>query len=156
MTTQDLADNPAAHRRRYAPLWALGAPVAWFGFVLAFDPTDDAPDPAGRCLWHMVSGIDGPTCGITRLTWYLLHGDLINAARMHLAFLLGIPLLAYAWAWWIADRVFGRRLPVPASRRTMTVVLVSYGVFFLLYSTVLRNLPWAPFTWFYVPELAQR
>ncbi|MEH1127130.1 DUF2752 domain-containing protein [Micromonospora sp. CPCC 206061] len=61
-------------------------------------------DPAGRCLFHAVFGIAGPTCGITRTTWYLLHGNVVDAARMHLAALL------------------------------------------------LRNLPWEPFTWFFVPE----
>ena len=152
MSTADVVARPPRSRRRYAAVWALLVPGAWFGFVLAFDPTDGDPDPAGRCLWHMVFGVDGPTCGITRLTWYLLHGDLVNAARMHLAFLLGVPLLAYAWAWWIGTGVFGRRLPVP-SKKVIVAVLVTYGVVFLLYSTVLRNLPWSPFTWFYVPEL---
>ncbi len=33
-------------------------------------------------------------------------------------------------------------------------MLFSYGLaFLLLYAVVLRNLPWAPFSWFYVPNL---
>ena len=156
MTAQHVETRPPAGRRRFTPLWALAAPLTWFAFVLAFDPTDSEPDPAGRCVWHMLFGIDGPTCGITRMTWYLLHGDLVNAARMHLAFLLGIPFLAYAWIWWIGVSVFGKRLPMPTSRKTVITILAAYAVFFVLYSTVLRNLPWAPFTWFYVPDIAQQ
>ena len=28
-----------------------------------------------------------------------------------------------------------------------------YAAFFLVHTTVLRNVQWAPFTWFYVPNL---
>jgi hypothetical protein len=135
---------------RLTPLWLLPLPAAWFAYVLAFDPTDRVADPTGPCVWHAAFGIDGPSCGITRMTWYLLHGDLVDAARMHLAALVAVPLAAYAWAWWVAAWVFGRRLPVLRVTRGR---VIGYVVFFVAYSTVLRNLPWAPFEWFYVPDI---
>jgi hypothetical protein len=70
--------TPATLRRprgwiRDTPLWWLALPAAWAGYVLTYDPTDRIGEPTGPCQRHMVFGIDGPTCGITRMTWYLLH-----------------------------------------------------------------------------------
>ncbi len=135
---------------RYTPMWLLPVPAAWFAYVLAYDPTDRIGDPTGPCLWHMAFGIDGPSCGITRMTWYLLHGDLLDAGRMHLAALLAVPVGAYAWVWWVAGWVVGRRLPMFRVTRRLAI---GYAIVFLVYSVVLRNLPWPPFTWFYVPDL---
>ncbi|GAA2585640.1 hypothetical protein GCM10010399_14550 [Dactylosporangium fulvum] len=145
---------PTLRRRsgwvRYIPLWLLTLPAGWFAYVLAYNPTDRVADPTGPCLWHAVFGIDGPTCGITRMTWYLLHGDLIDAARMHLAALLLVPIGAYAYLWWAGGWILGVQLPM---LRISTKLAIGYAAFFLLYATVLRNLPWSPFTWFYVPNL---
>jgi len=136
---------------RYTPLWLLPVAAGWFTYVLTFNPTDDVMDPTGPCPWHMLFGIDGPTCGITRMTWYLLHGDLVDAARMHLAALVLVLVGVYAYLWWVAGWVFGRRLPM---LRVTKPVAIGAVVAFLLYSVVLRNLPWPPFDWFYVPDLA--
>jgi hypothetical protein len=131
-------------------LLVLPLPIAWIVYVLAFNPTDTVIDPTGLCTWHLLFGVDGPTCGITRMTWYLLHGDIINAARMHLAALVLVPLGAYAYLWWAAGWLFGRRMPmVRVTKRAAIIAAVA----FLVYAVVLRNLPWPPFEWFYVPEL---
>jgi hypothetical protein len=143
--------------RRWRRLALAGAPWAvWatlaaaIGFVLAFDPTDYTPDPTGPCTWHMLFGIDGPSCGGTRMVWYLLHGNLVQAARHHLAALLGTPVALYALIGWTAAATFGRRLPTPRIPRW---AWLAYAAFFLIYAVVLRNLPWEPFTWFYVANL---
>jgi hypothetical protein len=135
---------------RFAPLWWLALPAAWFGYVLAYDPTDGRADPTGPCTWHMLFGIDGPTCGFTRMTWYLLHGNVVEAARMHLAALLLVPFAAYAYVWWTAGWTFGRRLPMLRVTRWHAA---GYATFFIVYTVVLRNLPWPPLHWFYVPDL---
>lgn len=46
----------------------------------------DRPDrrPGRRVRLALLTGINGPTCGGTRLVWYLLHGDLVQTARHHL------------------------------------------------------------------------
>ena len=68
------------------------------GFVLRFNPTDRVADPTGPCLWHAATGINGPACGGTRMFYYLLHGDLVQAARHHLVALIAVPFLVYAFA----------------------------------------------------------
>jgi len=135
---------------RLAPLALLPVATAGVVYVLAFNPTDRVPDPTGPCAWHALFGMDGPTCGLTRMSWYLLHGDLIQAARHHLAALIAVPFVAYGLVWWIGTRTFGLRLPL---LRLSWKVGVGYAAAFVLYAVVLRNLPWAPFTWFYVDDL---
>jgi hypothetical protein len=124
----------------------LGAAAA---YVLTFNPTQ--PGPLGPCTWHLLFGIDGPTCGGTRMFYYLIHGNLIEAARHHVAALVGILYGLYALVVWSGSWLFGKSLPLwrPGPTATATFIAV-----FLLYAVVLRNLPWAPFTWFYVADPA--
>lgn len=152
MTSPLTAQRPQQARARWTPLLLLPLPLAWFAYVLAYNPTDNVADLTGPCTWHALFGIDGPACGITRMTWYLLHGDLVNAARMHLAALIAVPILAYAYLWWVAGSLLGRKLPTVRIGRGW---ILGYIIFFFVYAVVLRNLPWAPFTWFYVPDFTQ-
>ncbi|WP_435585936.1 hypothetical protein [Micromonospora aurantiaca (nom. illeg.)] len=82
--------------------------------------------------------------------YYLLRGDLVDAARHHLAALVAVPFLLYAGVRWAGSAWLGRQLP---ALRLAPRAYWAYGVAFLLYSTVLRNLPWPPFTWFGIPNL---
>jgi hypothetical protein len=79
------------------------------------------------------------------MVWYLLHGDPINAARMHLLALLGTPVALYALVQWSAQRMFGLRLP---QLRLRWWAYLAYGVAFVVYGAVLRNLP--GFEWFHI------
>jgi hypothetical protein len=128
--------------------WASVAATA--GYVLAFDPTDRVADPAGPCTWHLLFGINGPTCGGTRMVWYLLHGDFVEAARHHLVALAGVPFVLTVLVVWTARAWFGRSWPIPRLPRWVSI---GYAAVWLLYATVLRNLPWPPFTWFDIPNL---
>jgi Protein of unknown function (DUF2752) len=132
------------------PLLPLAAAVWW---VQTFNPTDNTPDPTGPCLWHALTGINGPTCGGTRAFTYLIHGNLVEAARFHLPFVLAVPFVSYWWLSWLAQATFGIRLPRLRPRPWM---LATYGVFFLVFTTMLRNLPFAPFHWFDIPNLTHR
>jgi drug/metabolite transporter (DMT)-like permease len=83
--------------------------------------------------------------------YYLIHGNLVQAARHHLAALVGLLYGLYALVAWTGGWLFGKRLPLwRPSPRTVAI----YVAAFLLYAVVLRNLPWAPFDfdWFYVAD----
>ena len=82
--------------------------------------------------------------------WYLLHGDVVEAARHHLVALAGVPFALYALVQWGLVSWFGLRLP---PLRLPVWAYVTYGVVWMLYAVVLRNVPWAPFTWFNIPQL---
>lgn len=134
-----------------APRWAgplavLGCFAGSAALVLWDHPTRQDAFGTTTCLVKLTTGFDCPGCGGTRAFWYLLHGDLAGAARSHLIAVFAAPFLVYMYASWVANTVFHRRWPVlRPSSRALTTFLAAWGVF-----SVVRNLPWAPFTWFYV------
>jgi hypothetical protein len=136
--------------QRMATLGVLGVAAGAAAYVLRFDPTDGVADPTGPCVWHALTGINGPSCGLTRMVFHLLHGDLVQAARHHLVALLAVPVLGYMFLRWAA-RVWWR-LALPTVRLPGWALL-AYAVAWLAYSTLLRNLPWAPLAWFDIPNL---
>ncbi len=134
-----------------SPFWL--APVAVFGclaaataYTLVTDPAAARADASPACLVKYVTGFDCPGCGGTRAAWYLLHGDLPAAARHHLVFVFAVPFLLYLYAAWAGKRLFGLRLPpLRLSPAVLGWFLGAWGLF-----SVLRNLPWEPFTRFFV------
>lgn len=133
-----------------SPRWlAPAALLACFGgavaFVLAREPTDGAFDQT-TCLLKYATGFDCPGCGGTRAFFFLIQGNIPAAARHHLVFVFAVPFLAYMYLAWAGGKVFRWRLPqLRPSPWVVASVMAAWGIF-----SVLRNLPWAPFTWFYV------
>ena len=57
-----------------------------------------------------------------------------------------MPFLLYMYVAWAGARLFRWRLPqLTLSPRVLVTFVAVWGVW-----SVLRNLPWAPFTWLYV------
>ncbi len=132
--------------RALAPLGILACFALTTTYVLVNNPTDGKPDFGGGCVLRALTGFDCPGCGGTRAFWYLLHGNVPQAARHHLVFTFAVPFLVYAYVAWSAERVFGVRLPrLRIGPKTITAFLAAWAGF-----TVVRNLPWAPFTSLYV------
>ncbi|WP_372445889.1 DUF2752 domain-containing protein [Micromonospora humidisoli] len=129
-----------------APLAALGCVAAGMGYALVSDPTTSDPDAAPSCLLKLTTGLDCPGCGGTRALWYLLHADLPAAARHHAVFVFAVPFLAYLFVAWAGRQAFGWRLP---ELRLSSPVIGGFLAVWMAFS-VLRNLPWAPFTALYV------
>lgn len=132
------------------PRWlAPVAILACFGsaaaYVMVNEPVDSAGDVT-TCVVKLTTGFDCPGCGGTRAFFYLLQGNLPAAARHHLLFVFAVPFLVYAYAVWAGNRVFRWRLPaLRPGPLAIGVFLTTLGVF-----TVLRNLPFLPFIWFFV------
>jgi hypothetical protein len=130
---------------RFTPLSVIAVLVAAFAYILRFNPTDRTGDPLGGCGWYTMFHSNGPTCGGTRMVWYLLHGDIVGAARSHLLALVGVPFALYALTAWSAWWIFGVRLP---RLRLHPMVYLGYAVVFVVFGAVLRNLP--GFAWFHL------
>lgn len=139
-------------RLRNSPAWV--APVALLacfasaaGYVLATDPTDDVGQTS--CAFKLVTGFDCPGCGGTRAFYFLLTGNVGEAARNHAVALFAAPFLVYFYVVWAAKRVFPSvrwKLPtITQTPRMFTWFLAVWGVYW-----VVRNLPFAPFTALYV------
>lgn len=131
--------------RWLAPVAILACFGAAAAYVLAREPVDGAGDVT-TCLLKLTTGFDCPGCGGTRAFYYLVQGNLPAAARHHLVFVFAVPFLVYAYVVWAGNRVFRWRLPqLRPGPLAIGALLISLGAY-----AVLRNLPWAPFTWFYV------
>jgi uncharacterized protein DUF2752 len=132
--------------RWLAPVVVVGCCAAASAYVLWSNPTDGGAAQLPTCLVKLTTGFDCPGCGGTRALWFLLHGDLPAAAEHHLLAVFAAPFLVYAYIVWAAGAIFRVRLPqLRISMRMSAIGLAAWAVF-----TVLRNLPFAPFTWFYV------
>lgn len=128
------------------PLAAVGCVGLGMAYALLSNPAHADPDAAPTCLLKLTTGLDCPGCGGTRALWYVLHADLPAAARHHFLFVFALPFLAYLFVAWAANQAFGWRLP---ELRISSKVIVGFLGVWLAFS-VLRNLPWAPFTSLYV------
>lgn len=132
--------------RWMAPAAVLACFAGAAAFVLYTDPTDGDASATSTCVVKLTTGFDCPGCGGTRAFYYVLRGNIPAAARHHAIFVFALPFLIYLFAAWAGERLFHRRLPpLQVTPRMIGVFLAAWGVF-----TVLRNLPWAPFTWLYV------
>jgi hypothetical protein len=129
-----------------APLAVLGCIGEASTYVLQNNPTDTQLDPLGPCAFKALTGFDCPGCGGTRMVWYLLHGNVYEAARHHIIALLAVPVLIWTYIVWGVQRVTGYRLP---TKRIPLGLILGYLISWFVFA-VLRNLPWAPFDWFYV------
>lgn len=98
-----------------------------------------------RCVFHEATGWHCPGCGNTRAAHALLHADFVEAFRQNALSPLFLPFLGFlAWRSWLGW-IYPDRLRPLSWRWTQTHTRVVVSI--LLGFWVLRNLPWAPFSW---------
>ncbi|MBT8224360.1 MAG: DUF2752 domain-containing protein [Dactylosporangium sp.] len=132
--------------RWVAPLFGTGTIGAAASYTLLVQPTTLFASTHSTCIMRILTGFDCPGCGGTRSAWYLLHGDIAEAARHHAPFVFIVPFLLYMYVVWALNTAFGLRLPqLQLSTKSIMIFMAVWGVF-----SVLRNLPWAPFTALYI------
>lgn len=129
-----------------APLSILVCFTGGVAYTLALNPTESGAFASPTCIVKLTTGFDCPGCGGTRAFWYLLHGNIPAAARSHIIAVFAAPFLVYMYISWAGNRMFRWRLPyLNISPRFVSIFLGVWLAF-----TILRNLPWAPFTWMFV------
>jgi Protein of unknown function (DUF2752) len=124
-------------------VWWWGVPLAamtLLGIYLlrTYDP-NAADNPFLPCLFHRMTGLYCPGCGLTRALHALVHFDLLRAIRMNAFFVLSSPIL-FLLAW----RIY-RPLPAKAEVLLKPFANPWPWVFAVPLFAVLRNLPWYPF-----------
>jgi len=133
------------------PGWVAPAAVATCfagaaSYVLLSNPTDGGAADLPGCLVKLTTGLDCPGCGGTRAFYYLLHGNLPEAARYHAVAVFAAPFLVWLYLAWAIKATTGRTIPTPRiGAKTLSVFLGAWAVFM-----VVRNIPIAPFTSLYV------
>jgi Protein of unknown function (DUF2752) len=126
--------------RRAAPICCGAALVAGAGFVATHDPGAAGARYPG-CVFHQMTGLWCPGCGLTRGTYQLLHGHLGSALSVNVFTPLALVAIVVAWVVWLRTSWGGPpiRLPLGAIRALaviLPVVILAYGV--------LRNIPVTP------------
>ena len=93
------------------------------------------------CLFHLLTGLECPGCGISRMCLALLQLDFVSAARYNLLVLCLLPFGGVLALW--KARQYVRTGETPMS----TWEKVFYCIAFVLciVFTILRNTPWIPF-----------
>jgi hypothetical protein len=122
------------------PVWAGPASVAvclagGVAYTLVTDPTGADAFSSPTCLLKLTTGFDCPGCGGTRAFWYLIHGNLPQAARNHAALVFAVPFLAYLYVAWTAKVIFRREVlpPLRLSPLALTAFLAGWMVFFVIW-----------------------
>jgi hypothetical protein len=134
-----------------APRWSAPVAVAacFAGaatYVWISNPTDSSASDIPTCIVKLTTGLDCPGCGGTRAFYYLLHGNVPEAARHHVMAVFAAPFLVWYYLAWTVKHIWGKQLPVPKlSAKALSIYLGIWAVFM-----VARNLPFAPFTSLYV------
>lgn len=114
---------------------AAGGALAWL------DPGVRARIVPG-CPFRLLTGLDCPGCGATRAVYALTQGDLVTALDHNVLVVALLPVLAVAWAGWLASTLGWRERPPTLPARVSMGLAVTVLVFW-----VVRNLPFAPFVW---------
>jgi hypothetical protein len=132
--------------RWMAPAAVLVCFLSAAAFVWVWNPTDAGANSGPTCIIKMTTGFDCPGCGGTRAFYYLMHGNIPEAARHHAMAVFAAPFLVWLYVAWAVKTVWGKQIPVPTiSARTISFFIAAWGVFM-----VIRNIPVAPFTSLYV------
>jgi hypothetical protein len=121
--------------------------AAALAILYRFPPTAGGFYPP--CLFHTLTGLQCPGCGATRSLHALLHGRLAQAAAYNLLVLTALPVLVVWFGLvWLA-LLTGR--PVPSVRLPGWTIYALFAVLILFW--IVRNLPFAPFTFLTPHEL---
>lgn len=138
---QEHARGPARHgpARALLPQAAVLGGVAAGTLIVAFrgDPNEAGHYPS--CPFLMMTGYYCPGCGMTRLVYALVHGDVGTAFGLNPLLFLMLPVFAYLYVRWTV--MTARGLPMRTVLFRPAVVYSFVGL--LIVYWVVRNLPFA-------------
>jgi len=102
--------------------------------VFFFNPATHQFYPV--CLFHRITGLNCPGCGMTRAAYALLHGKLSIALRDNALFVLGLGVFGLRGGWFVWNKWRGQTTGEFFPVKFLWLPLV-VAIFF----SVLRNLP---------------
>jgi hypothetical protein len=113
----------------------FGAAILGAGaFVFFFNPSTHGFYPV--CLFHQMTGLNCPGCGMTRALYALLHGNFLLALKDNALFIFTLAFLAARGAWFAAKHFSHKHAGQFLTPKMLWAFLIIAGAF-----TVLRNFP---------------
>lgn len=102
--------------------------------VFLFDPATHRFYPL--CLFHALTGLNCPGCGMTRALYALLHGNIRLALKDNALFVLALTAAAIWFTWFIFRKLNHQPTTLNFSTKKMWALLAVALIF-----AVVRNLP---------------
>lgn len=94
-----------------------------------------------KCIFHEITGLYCPGCGVQRSFHALLNGQLSKAMDYNLLFILLLPLIIFFILNFIGDKKYSQSSFIyrPGFSLTTAIIVICFWIF--------RNIPVAPFSW---------
>lgn len=89
------------------------------------------------CAFYAMTGLYCPGCGMTRALHSLLGGNILRAIRYNVMLVIAMPVLIYAYLWWVNWTFTGKELPKLKFPKPLIWAICISAVIFV----VGRNLP---------------
>ncbi|MGH9116372.1 MAG: DUF2752 domain-containing protein [Acidimicrobiales bacterium] len=132
----------ASWRLRLLGLGGLAAVAGGLVYLYLFDPNQPGHYPA--CPTRSLFGVDCPGCGAARALHALVHGGVARAIDHNILLVVALPVLVAVGAYW----AWGRIVRPVSNSALRAPSRFAWGFFAIAVGfAVLRNLPWAPFTY---------
>lgn len=90
------------------------------------------------CVFHLVTGLYCPGCGVTRMSIALIEGDVIRAFQNNGAVLILMPFFIFEFFWYFYNYVQGKHKKMSKIHTFVVYVVLSVLILF----GILRNLPY--------------
>jgi hypothetical protein len=110
--------------QRRGRVWQAGVVASLLGAALFTDPTH--PLPFEVCIFHRLTGLPCPTCGMTRAVCQAVHGHWAESIAWHPAGLLLLAGLA-GWMLWSAAEAWRGQPIAEALRGRLANALITAG-----------------------------
>ena len=110
-------------------------------FIYFHNPLGNTIFP--KCIFLRLTGFYCPGCGVTRATYYLVHGNILEAFNYNQLYILFLPFMLYLYILNLDIKINGKELLKTPKFNLLFYILV--GSTFIIFC-VLRNVPYYPFT----------
>lgn len=111
-------------------------------FILYFfNPSTSSVYPPSP--FRALTGLYCPGCGTLRALHHLLHGHIITAFGLNPLMMLALPYLIYSYISYSAPVILEREIPQIFIKANWIWLILKV----ILAYWVLRNIPFAPFSW---------
>lgn len=94
-----------------------------------------------KCIFHQLTDLYCPGCGVQRSFHALLNGHVLRAIDYNLMFILFLPLIVYFIITFLLDKKYSPSSFIYTKKFSLSILV------FVISFWVLRNIPVAPFNW---------
>ncbi|MDY3861362.1 MAG: DUF2752 domain-containing protein [Ruminococcus sp.] len=93
------------------------------------------------CVFHLVTGLYCPGCGVTGMIISLLHFDFLGAFKHNVAIITALPALLYLFIAALVRYIKTGQTTLTRFQNILLYILIGYFIVF----AVLRNIPYFDF-----------